>query len=79
MEGEEINAVPALDKFVGLKLLDPVTVAIQWVSAPTTSRISSRQELHARLQAAHHLYEALQQLFHDLGPDWPQAEPGSDG
>lgn len=65
------NFAPDMDRFAGLKLVDPVTVEILWES----SRLPPHkwQGVRCSNEQAYQLYLHLAQLFYDQR--WPQAEP----
>lgn len=68
-----VNLAPAMDKFAGLILVDPLQVEIQWVTSEQGPSHNKWQGVRCSTEQAYQLYLHLAQLFYDAG--WPQAQP----
>jgi hypothetical protein len=71
-----VNQLPDMDRFGGLRLEPPSLVAIQYSSASKPNQQPGPHEFLCSTEQAYQLYLHLAEMFHDLGPAWPPAQPG---
>lgn len=77
---EKFTRLPDMDRFEGLVLEPPSTIAIQYLTAPARDRTAGRCEFRCTTEQAYRMYLHLAQVFYDLGhKQWPPAEPHKTG